>query len=157
MSAPQSIQRGILHQVMCLLVCIAAWRGPMPVLHDHASAASSGQLQEHCQNFHGNGSADCCGLHFHFALPRDVYGDSCPDSDKTIPEITTFACAAGSCQLQVFADDLTHWVDPGAMTASIVQDRQDYREDSSGHHLRSFLSTLCISRPMSAVTTSWLL
>lgn len=158
MSAPQPTQRGVLQQVMCLLLCLAAWRGPMPVMHDHASASDSGHLQEHCQNFHGNCQADCCGLHFHFAMPRDVYGDSCPDSDDTIPEITTFACAAGTHELQLSPSDSTPWID---LTAIVVDDvAPDYREcrlDSSRHQLRSFLSTLCISRSLSTVTTSWLL
>lgn len=156
MSSSQPAQRGVLQQVMCLLLCLAAWRGPMPVLHDHATSSNGGQLQEHCLNFHGECDADCHGLHFHFAMPRDVYGDSCPDSDETIPEITTFACATGTSTAPMSLFEDVQSLDAVDASMSVTpQVTAVCRLDSPRHQSGSFLSTLCDSRSLSSVIGSW--
>ncbi len=63
----------VLHVGLCWLLCLTAWRGPVPVVHEHAldlnSLASNCQLAEHAIAYH----ADCLGdektgLHVHFML-----------------------------------------------------------------------------------------
>jgi hypothetical protein len=128
----------------------------MPVLHDHAASSNGEQLQEHCLSFHGECDADCHGLHFHFAMPRDVYGESCPDSDDTIPEITTFACATGTHSVQLSSCDAVHHLEAADACVSIAPAVSTVcRLEGSRHQSGSFLSTLCNSRLLSSVIASW--
>jgi hypothetical protein len=52
-----SINHRTFQQVLCLLICVCAWRGPVPVLHDHDAVKSSELQTRHAQAFH-DGQAD---------------------------------------------------------------------------------------------------
>lgn len=68
----------VLHVCLCWLLCLSVWRGPIPVVHEHAldviSLANDSQLAEHAIAYH----PDCLGheraghrdsgLHFHFLM-----------------------------------------------------------------------------------------
>lgn len=68
---------------LCWLLCLSVWRGPIPVVHEHAidvaSLANNSQLAEHAIAYHSEslgheGLESTCsdhkstGLHFHFML-----------------------------------------------------------------------------------------
>ena len=87
----------MLHQVFCLLLCLSAWRGPVPVLHDHGWLSSSEELDKHQRRFHDdNRCGICAGLHWHLAFPEDVTGRELPERERTAPELAVFACAVAS-------------------------------------------------------------
>lgn len=86
-----------LQQVLCLLICVCAWRGPVPVLHDHDAVMSSEMQTRHAQAFHNGQRIDeIVGLHWHLGFPEDVTGEKCPARDEATPELPLFACAAAS-------------------------------------------------------------
>ncbi len=65
-----------MQRLICLLVCMCAWRGPVPVLHQHdLLQADSENLARHMERFHsclpGCAEAQWAGndWHWHFALP----------------------------------------------------------------------------------------
>jgi len=90
-----------LQQVVCLLVCFCAWRGPVPVLHDHHALTGSGLQERHIEAFHdGQPIDEVVGLHWHLAFPEDLTDDQCPVRDEATPELPLFACASAalSCE-----------------------------------------------------------
>ncbi len=53
-----------LQQVVCLLICVCAWRGPVPVLHDHHAMTDLELQNRHTQTFHhGQELDEITGLH----------------------------------------------------------------------------------------------
>ena len=113
----------MLHQVFCLLLCLSAWRGPVPVLHDHGWLGSSEQLNKHQQRFHDDGCCEiCAGLHWHLAFPEDVTGRELPERDQTAPELAVFACAAASLPSDAAANEIVFAFDHGPGLGCVVTD-----------------------------------
>ena len=89
-------QANVLQRLMCLLLCVCSWNGPIPLLHNHETLRLSGQLPQHLQCFHRTcGSAETCGVHWHFASVRDIDGQGdvpSEDPSRRVDE-ALFACA----------------------------------------------------------------
>ncbi len=75
----------VLHVCLYWLLCVSVWRGPVPVVHEHAldlnSLANNCQLAEHAIVYHADCLGKNClghertGLHVHFIL-MDHFPDS---------------------------------------------------------------------------------
>ena len=75
----------------CLL-CLCAWRGPMPILHNHSfqsqELAANARLAAHLARHHahdidhGRG-----GWHVHFIMPPNGSDDVPPDDDTAAPSL----------------------------------------------------------------------
>ncbi len=144
-----------LQQVVCLLICVCAWRGPVPVLHDHHALTTDSALQNrHSQAFHDGQQIDAIvGLHWHLAFPEDVTGNQCPVRDEATSELPLFACAAAAVFFEFAAAQ--------AMQCSLRVDTEDFRSArvslAEMHPQRmtaprSFLQTLLSEIPLSSVT-----
>jgi len=88
-------------QIFCLLLIGSLWRGPMPVLHDHAQLSEGTGLQRHLLLYHGSrasasGGARTCPLHWHFAPLRDVLDPNAPPQKTGDDDISAFQLAATS-------------------------------------------------------------
>ena len=88
-------------QVICLLVCVCAWRGPVPVLHDHQALTNSALQDRHARAFHvGQPVDELTGLHWHFGFPEDVTGEKCPVRDEATSDLSLFACASATASFE---------------------------------------------------------
>lgn len=146
--------------LVCWLVCLAVWRGPIPMVHDHACAGEAvccnPLLAEHVAKYHANFHSDRDeghGPHFHLvlasefdSLPHDLHGDGA-DGDALTPSwLDQFvrqdkALTADTMGLAVDPLDSTNWPcnkANSAMTLSVHADRYITFERSLS---RSFLST----------------
>lgn len=58
-------------RMVVLLLCLGAWRGPVPVFHEHGVGAQlAPHLAEHCRAFHSDiHQATFLGWHFHLVCP----------------------------------------------------------------------------------------
>jgi hypothetical protein len=139
-------------QVLCLLICVCAWRGPVPVLHDHDAVRSSEQQIRHAQTFHdGHQLEAIVGLHWHLGFPEDITGEKCPARDEATPELPLFACttAASSCEVSAAASlQLTALSATYAITVSANTSLSSRNANEPCAFLETFLSEL----PLSAVT-----
>lgn len=91
-----SNQANVLQRLMCLLLCVCSWNGPMPLLHNHESLRLSGLLPQHLSCFHrACKGTESSGLHWHFASVRDIYGegDTLPNAPSECIDEALFACA----------------------------------------------------------------
>lgn len=141
-------------QVLCLLISFCAWRGPVPVLHDHDAVKSSESQTRHAQAFHdGQPIDEIDGLHWHLGFPEDITGENCPARDEATPELPLFACntAASSCEISAAASLLlemnalsaTYDITASAFTAMLSRNVSEPC---------AFLQTLLSELPLSAVT-----
>lgn len=143
-----------LQQVLCLLICVCAWRGPVPVLHDHDAVKGAELQTRHAQEFHnGQQVVEIIGLHWHLGFPEDVTGEKCPSRDEITPELPLFACAAaaGSCEITAAA---SLQLELNALTAPcFVCINDEGLLPSRGFNTPcAFLETLLSELPLSAVT-----
>ncbi len=141
-------------QVLCLVICVCAWRGPVPVLHDHDAVKSSELQTRHAQAFHNGQRIDeTVGLHWHLGFPEDITGEKFPARDEATPETSLFACssasssgeitAKASLQLELNALSVTH------STAACAG--KSLPSPAAGESC-AFLQLLLSERPLSAVT-----
>ena len=143
-----------LQQVVCLLICVCAWRGPVPVLHDHHALTNSEMQNTHSQAFHaGQPIEEIVGLHWHLAFPEDLTGDQCPVRDEATSELPLFACASAalafeSCAAQTM--QLTLRAGTEHCVSDVVILNRVPLPATTGP--RSFLQTLLSENPLSAVT-----
>ncbi|MCA9009368.1 MAG: hypothetical protein KDB01_06460 [Planctomycetaceae bacterium] len=94
-------QHRSVQQAICLLVCLCAWRGPVPVLHDHAALSDLALQSRHSQKFHDGLCVEAViGLHWHLAFPEDITGEQCPGRDESPSELPLFACASAVACLE---------------------------------------------------------
>jgi hypothetical protein len=148
-----SQHHSMLHQVFCLLLCLSAWRGPVPVLHDHGWLGSSEQLDKHQQRFHDDGCCEvCAGLHWHLALPEDVTGRELPERSQTAPELAIFACAAASLPSDDVANEAACTVDFGCELCRAVNDLHGPGSVTDQYRKHAVLSSPLTDVPLCAVT-----
>lgn len=143
-----------LQQAVCLLICVCAWRGPVPVLHDHHALADSNLQERHSQAFHDGQQIDeIAGLHWHLAFPEDVTGEQSPIRDEATAELPLFACASAAL---TFASAESH-----AMLFTLSACAADFVSNvvilnvapqQARNELRSFLQSLLSENPLSTVT-----
>jgi len=145
-----------LQQVICLLICVCAWRGPVPVLHDHHALTDSGLQERHAQAFHdGQPIDEIVGLHWHLAFPEDLTGDQCPVRDEATSELPLFACASAALSFG-FSEAQTLQLNLRASGDYFVCDVVILNHvplpAMATTAPRSFLQTLLSEIPLSAVT-----
>lgn len=87
-------------QIFCLLLIVSLWRGPMPVLHDHAMLAQGSGLSRHLLQYHGgprqgasesDHSVQPQRIHWHFARIRDVLDPNAPPEGSGHDDICGFS------------------------------------------------------------------
>ena len=143
-----------LQQVICLLISLCAWRGPVPVLHDHHALTDEALQNRHALVFHEGQSLDqIVGLHWHLAFPEDLNGDQCPVRDDATSELPLFACASAAlCFESIEAQTMQLMLRacPEHVNSDVVILPRVPRPDTTGP--RSFLQTLLSEIPLSAVT-----
>lgn len=92
----QSIGR----QIFRLLLIVSLWRGPMPVLHDHALLAEGAGLSRHLLLYHSGPRQDSPAsdrsvqterMHWHFARIRDVLDPNAPPEGSGHDDICGFS------------------------------------------------------------------
>jgi hypothetical protein len=148
-----SQHHSVLHQVFCLLLCFSAWRGPVPVLHDHGWLGSSEQLDKHQQRFHDDGCCEvCAGLHWHLALPEDVTGRELPERNQTAPELAVFACAAASLPSDDVRNEAACTVEFGSELCHVIADLHGPGSVTDRYRKHVVLSSPLIDVPLCAVT-----
>ncbi len=141
-------------QVLCLLICVCAWRGPVPVLHDHDAVKSSELQTRHAQAFHGGQPInEINGLHWHLGFPEDITGENCPARDEATPELPLFACttAASSCEISAAASLLLE-MNAFSATYDITASADASLSSRNASEPCAFLQTLLSELPLSAVT-----
>ena len=143
-----------LQQAVCLLICVCAWRGPVPVLHDHQALTDSGLQERHVQAFHeGQRIDEIVGMHWHLAFPEDVTGEQCPVRDEATSELSLFACASAvltfaSAETEAMLFTLRVSTEDFVSNVAILNDAPQ----QAGGEPRSFLQTLLSEIPLSALT-----
>lgn len=143
----------MLHQVICLLLCVSAWRGPIPVVHDHGWLNSSNLLDQHEQRFHcDDDGCFCSGLHWHLAFPEDVTGRELPERDRTAPELAVFACAVASLPSSDAAIAMTVDCVAGLELCSDVDDTHGTGSVSDQYRRHVSIDPLLSDVPLCAVT-----
>ncbi len=148
-----SQHHSMLHQVFCLLLCLSAWRGPVPVLHDHGWLGSSERLDEHQQRFHDDGSCEiCAGLHWHLAFPEDVTGRELPEREQTAPELAVFACAAASLPSGDALNEIVLACDHNLCPCSLVADLHGLGSAIDEYRKNAVLCSPLTDVPLCAVT-----
>lgn len=75
---------------LIILLCIATWRGPIPLVHAHGSEKGADRsLAAHLHNFHqGHLKQSYFGLHLHLLLPWERFSPTDGDQ-KQIPDPLT--------------------------------------------------------------------
>ncbi|MCA9054623.1 MAG: hypothetical protein KDA75_12350 [Planctomycetaceae bacterium] len=110
-------------RVLCLLLAICLWRGPVPLCHLHADSAETSDLAGpslawHLQWFHGGAFApsESLGWHWHFVVPGDSDGDGQRDAESA--EVLSGSQSASKLSnahsLQMLSDLLALAVDSSA-------------------------------------------
>ena len=141
-----------LQQVLCLLICVCAWRGPVPVLHDHDAVRGSELQTRHAQAFHNGQRVDeIVGLHWHLGFPEDVTGEKCPARDEAVPELTLFACATASNSFELTAVASLQ-LEFKALSASYLVSAEASLASRRADEPCAFLQPLLNELPLSAVT-----
>ena len=143
-----------LQRVVCLLICVCAWRGPVPVLHDHHAMTNSELQHRHSRAFHDGQQIDeIAGLHWHLAFPEDVAGDQCPVQDEATSELPLFACASAVLSFES-AEAQTMQLTLRVCTEDFVSDVVilKHAPPQPATEPRTFLQTLLCKTPLSAVT-----
>ncbi len=142
-------------QILCLLLCLSTWRGPVPMLHHHDAFQDSTQRERHEHQFHDE---DCCqysGLHWHFGNPKDVTGrEMLPGEDDQIPVDTASFASSSIVLTQVMpcsailslSDGMSSIIEPAGIL---------HRDPKTVKSLKSpytFLASLLVDAPLVAVT-----
>lgn len=86
-----------MHSLVCIVLAICSWRGPVPVLHHHDQYSAESRLQ-HLAVFHET-SADCAGgckeWHWHIAIPGSTDSSEGTPSQQVPVDVCTLAfCVA---------------------------------------------------------------
>jgi len=95
MHSAMTIRSRLWRQVFCLLLTVSLWRGPMPVLHDHADLAQGTAFSRHLLQYHDTAAAaragvQTCQSHWHFAPLRDVLDPNAPPQKSGDDDISAF-------------------------------------------------------------------
>jgi hypothetical protein len=158
MSVFSSIRAKLLQRVLCLLLCVCAWDGPVPILHTHDSLRVIGLLNQHLSSHHCTSvSVHSFGLHWHFAPIRDIYGSGLPNSksESDGSDIAVFACVCAglhSSQIQ------TSMFSAPSMVVMDLEGRRSgtaFRRPSLISGPRSFLVTRLQGVSMQQITLAY--
>ena len=111
MSVIGRFQSRTAHQFLCLLLCVCTWRGPVPVLHNHASLPDAAHQLQHSLTCHDaaidfsaeNISTD---WHWHFALWSDIGGSRSCGAEQLAAEADGFVWTSGARMLSTQVRDL---------------------------------------------------
>jgi hypothetical protein len=146
-------------RLICVLLCLVTWRGPLPWVHEHdadeLSATADHGLAKHLAVFHADAD-DQEGWHWHILLPfgrcpcqeerqeRSPTHDPLSDYGALVIARTPTAAAA-------------HWTALACDEAAAIYGRLDLPYEAKGGHdppqrPASFLSSLLTTAPLRAVT-----
>jgi len=67
--------------LLCLLLCVISWNGPLPLLHVHEAYSDGSALRQHLNKFHSGSDLKVLpGVHWHFAYMDELRGDLVGDA-----------------------------------------------------------------------------
>lgn len=142
-------------QILCLLLCLSTWRGPVPMLHHHDAFQDSTQRERHEHHFHELECRHCSGLHWHFGNPKDVTGrEMLPGEDDHVPVDTASFASSSIILTQVLQSGLMFPLSDG-MSSVIDSVGTIHRDPKTVKSLRTpgtFLASLLVDAPLVAVT-----
>lgn len=148
------------------MLCVCTWRGPVPMLHNHASLADTAHRQQHSRTCHNavsfssdeTGETDEPGetdWHWHFALWSDIGGTRCGDTQPLAAEADGFVWSSGVRMAAMQAQELSQaafcrsqaaWIVGELLPQHAVVPPAAQRNAPS-----SFLATLRAESPLVAV------
>jgi len=137
--------------LVCLLLCLLAWRGPIPIVHSHQTGFDGSAVAEHLDRYHEAGGGTPWEWHFHVMLWQDIL-PACPTEQYPVPgphvgepQVLAGACIGSSL---VAASEAAAWVRLPWIDAVRGQG-----EAAPGGHpaVANFLSSQLLARPACAV------
>jgi hypothetical protein len=72
-------------RLVCLLLCLLAWRGPVPMVHSHQVGLEGRTASEHLDRYHEADVETPLQWHFHVMLWQDI-SPACPTEQPPAPE-----------------------------------------------------------------------
>lgn len=145
-------------QVLCLLLCVCTWRGPVPVLHNHASLPDAAHRQQHSLTCHVAVEASAVppgetDWHWHFALWSDIGGTRGCDAEQLTAEADGFVWTSCVRLAGTQTRDLNHLADCfGHVVRSVPHELlSEHVSIPSGVHRSapsSFLASLRAENPL---------
>ncbi|MEZ6061771.1 MAG: hypothetical protein R3C19_15595 [Planctomycetaceae bacterium] len=142
-------------RLLCLLLCVCAWRGPVPIVHHHESLRNSAvRYARHIAAFHECPEDGCDNKwHWHLAMPDQPPND---DDEASWPEVpvdltAAFAVVTAQSSGNMAAPDLDmdDQISAALYRLNAAEPRQ--RRPCSGD-AGSFLQSFAGSAPMCALT-----
>ena len=160
MIIPMASKHTIMQQVLCLLLCMSAWRGPVPMFHHHDALTDPVLLEQHQHAYHGQ-CCGCChegftGIHWHFGFPKDLTGKTLLPEDQIPVDIAAFASASVN-GAQCTDSDLIASVAFHAcgMLCATDFDSQRFNRSAIGER-QNFLASMLTTAPLLSVTGVWI-
>ena len=143
-------------RVICLVLCAATWRGPVPWIHEHptdAAIAADPSLARHLASYHAGRRQAEPGWHWHILLPFSRCPCTDPDQEPASPEDPLSVYGA---LLSTGASSISPAASCQAWHVDIVDIALFSAVGGAAHESRgkapNFLGSLLQSAPLRAVT-----
>lgn len=162
------IYRSAWQRLLCGLLCVCSWRGPVPVAHHHDQLSSRQDMQRsHVAVFHAAAAApgeaqavqaDLNEWHWHFVLPDSLPTDKPgTPAERAVPELLSLACCVALHGDLLTSDSVPHCWSLAAWSLAGADFRQELLTTLpllQSHRQRpvSFLASLQASAPTCALT-----
>ncbi len=141
-------------QLLCALLCVCSWRGPVPMVHHHDQLAEQSVVRRsHLCVFHDDAWSDSCNdWHWHLVTPVSAPAEN-PEASETylIQEFLSLACTASAIADQpseCFPAGVVRSADFGGCWTSL----DTGSESLPTGHCPSFLASLSLSNPLVVLT-----
>lgn len=146
------------------MLCVCTWRGPVPVLHNHASLADIAHRLQHSLTCHSAASVSAgrthepgeTDWHWHFALWSDIGGTRCGDTQPLAAEADGFVWSSGVRMAGIQAHELSQSAFCRSQAAWLVGELLPQHVSVPPAVQRgapsSFLATLRAESPLVAIT-----
>lgn len=156
MMIPMASKHSILQQVLCLLLCMSAWRGPVPMVHHHDALTDPVLLEQHQHTYHAQ-CCDCCdegltGIHWHFGFPKDLTGKTLIPEDQVPVDTAAFASANVNGAQQAECDSVIRIAFHACVVNSAANDLSRQFNRSAIGERHNFLASMLTTAPLISVT-----
>src|SRR5262245_49888290 len=154
-SLPGKVRRAGL-RALVLLLCFAAWRGPLPWIHEHHAEQpgtdADGRLARHLVHYHAGQNPASLLWHVHFV----IFWDGLPDEDSDNKSPHAQDPLLTSAVSDVGSTAVSDW-DGQVGVVDIVADTRQHgaaltEASATCERAHSFLATLLATAPLRAVT-----
>jgi hypothetical protein len=149
MHSGHSIFNQCQHRLICLLLCVTVWNGPVPVLHSHEVYSDTSSLQVHIDEFHSGVKCSVSSEpHWHLVfvdeLAHDLTAGETSHDCPVLPlQVMQESPVASDCTVCAESSDAWHWM-------QVERLRRGPRECANLPH--SFLSSLLCDVPLVAIS-----